>query len=254
MESIKAWSVRQPYATLIMLGLKQIETKTKTTKFRGTVMVHASSTMGPRERAVAIREGFDPDALPRGVLLGSVEIVDSQRVEDLKVDAVERSVGDYSAGRWGWKLQNARPLASPVTCAGALSFWKVPAAAASKVSAQLALPEHVFVYGTLKRDHHNHRLLASSLFVGERKIAGRMHSLGGFPAVVLEGGTTVHGELYEVDEPTMQRLDRLEGCPSFYQRTRVSMSTGESAWVYVMAASKLAGRAEVPSGRWERAA
>jgi gamma-glutamylcyclotransferase (GGCT)/AIG2-like uncharacterized protein YtfP len=108
----------------------------------------------------------------------------------------------------------------------------------------------VFVYGTLKRGFGNHRLLAGSRYVGEATIAGRMHSLAAFPAVTLDGKPeTIHGEVFEVDAPTMERLDRLEGVPNFYHRLQVQTSAG-GAWVYVMAATKIASCPAVPGGRW----
>jgi gamma-glutamylaminecyclotransferase len=108
----------------------------------------------------------------------------------------------------------------------------------------------VFVYGTLKRGFGNHRLLARAALVGEATIRGSMHDLGAFPAVAIDGKAgTVHGELFDVDSPTMERLDRLEGTPHFYQRKLVHTSAGE-AWVYVMASAKLAGRPVVSGGRW----
>jgi gamma-glutamylcyclotransferase (GGCT)/AIG2-like uncharacterized protein YtfP len=71
---------------------------------------------------------------------------------------------------------------------------------------------HVFVYGTLKKGIHNHRLLTHAKFIGYA-ITDQGYRLvaGGFP-IVLEGGNfAVKGEVYEVDDATLERLDQLEG-------------------------------------------
>lgn len=253
---MRALTVRQPWASLILAGLKTIETRSARTKRRGRVYLHAGSTMGKAEREAAIREGFDPDTLPRGAIIGSIEIVDAVRAEDLVVSDAERSRGDYRAGRWGWKVANVRALSTPVAASGALSFWSVPPDIAQAAEDQLKSdgPARVFVYGTLKRGGGNHRLLEASgaRFLGNHQIAGTMHDYGAFPAVTLDGSGTVHGEVYEVSTVTLERLDRLEGTPSFYQRARVSMSTGMDAWVYVMDAARLATKMRIASGRWEK--
>jgi len=251
-DQLIAVSIRQPYATMVMLGWKRIETKTTNTRHRGTILIHASNTVGAAERRVAEREGLDLDSLPRGAILGSVDIVDAVPVENLEgLTDAERSRGDYRPGRWGWVLERARPLTDPISCKGALSFWKIPDDIAAQVRGQIKILERVFVYGTLKRGFWNHRLLETSRFLGSEMIRGRMHSLGGYPAIALVGRKPVHGELYAVDDVTMARLDRLEGCPSFYQRARVRMSSGGHAWVYVMDESELGDREVVESGRWE---
>jgi gamma-glutamylcyclotransferase (GGCT)/AIG2-like uncharacterized protein YtfP len=249
---MRALSVRQPWASLIMAGLKRIETRSQTTHRRGRILIHASITMGPAERAAAIREGLDPDTLPRGAILGSAEIVNSNPVEDLHVSEDERRRGDHTPGRWGWELDKVQAFDEPIPCAGALSFWSVPKAAADLVAAQLDARDLVFVYGTLKRGHGNHRVIADGSFLGEDRIPAVMHDLGAFPAVRLDAAATVYGEVFSVDPQTLARLDRLEGHPTFYQRTRVRMSSGRRAWVYVMEADKLAQRTRIRSGRWEQ--
>ncbi len=248
---MRALTIRQPWASLILAGKKKIETRSARTKRRGRVLLHAGTVMGPSEREAAIREGLDPDALPRGMIIGTIEIVDSVPAKDLDVSAAERSRGDYRPGRWGWVLGEVRALAKPVPATGALSFWKVEDATARTAEEQL--PARVFVYGTLKRGYGNHRLLelGRARFLGRDKIEGAMHNYGSFPAVTLGQPGTVHGEVYEVSAATLERLDRLEGTPSFYQRTRVSMSTGENAWAYVMNPERVAGKRRVPSGHWE---
>ena len=90
----------------------------------------------------------------------------------------------------------------------------------------------VFVYGTLKEGEGNHRLLETAEFIREDQLKGwDMYSLGGFPAIT-QGSGEIYGELYAVDDATMQRLDVLEGYPSFYNRMLVKTRAGIRAWVY----------------------
>lgn len=71
----------------------------------------------------------------------------------------------------------------------------------------------VFVYGTLRRGHGNHRLLTTSEYIGVAVLEGyRMVSLGGFPAIFKgEKDDVVMGEVYYVTQPVLNDLDRLEG-------------------------------------------
>ncbi len=255
MDDVRALTIRQPWAQLIMMGRKRIETRSMRTNRTGRIYIHAATTMGPVERAAAIREGLDPDALPRGCIVGTATIDHSTPVEDfhpLAVSDAERRRGDFSEGRWGWVLSDVRAIETPIPASGSLSFWQVPADVVDAVEEQL--PARVFVYGTLKKGFSNHRLLTTGArFIGNDQIAGTMHDYGYFPAVSLtDRGLPVHGEVYEVTSSTLERLDRLEGIPTFYQRTRVRMSTGREAWVYSMEARALAARTVVATGRWEK--
>lgn len=68
-----ALSVRQPYADQIMRGVKKVEYRSRATNVRGRVHIYAS--MRPA------RDEPD-DGLPRGVLVGTVEIVDCSLLDD----------------------------------------------------------------------------------------------------------------------------------------------------------------------------
>lgn len=76
------------------------------------------------------------------------------------------------------------------------------------------MSEHVFVYGTLKRGLSNHRYLAGQKFLGEASTAPlyRMVDCGGYPGMfaVEEGGLSILGEVWEVDDACRQQLDILE--------------------------------------------
>ena len=107
----------------------------------------------------------------------------------------------------------------------------------------------VFVYGTLRRGGRNHHLLASSRFLtGARtEPAFELVEMGGYPAMVPGGGTRVVGEVFEVNLPTLARLDLLEEVPEFYRRVELAMQ-GLSAMAYVLPRRFVDGRARITSG------
>jgi gamma-glutamylcyclotransferase (GGCT)/AIG2-like uncharacterized protein YtfP len=101
----------------------------------------------------------------------------------------------------------------------------------------------VFVYGTLKRGFSNWRALLAerSTFLGEAvSVAADFAMLdGSFPRLLRRPhGHPVFGELFEVDRKTLQRLDRLENHPMWYQRQRRRFRKADGAtvqaWVYIM--------------------
>lgn len=99
----------------------------------------------------------------------------------------------------------------------------------------------LFVYGTLKQGHGNHRRLATARFIGAAVSAAatyRMHD-SGFPVLVDEPlGARVSGELYEVDRATLTACDRLESHPYWYRRRKrrfvTEDGTTHKAWVYIV--------------------
>lgn len=109
----------------------------------------------------------------------------------------------------------------------------------------------VFVYGSLKRGFPNSFLLRDSEFQGLDTIRGTMYSLGAFPAVTKEDTNLILGEVYEVDDATLERLDMLEGHPRFYCREEVTTGGRVRAWVYLLPQDKLGHSVKVESGVWE---
>jgi len=101
----------------------------------------------------------------------------------------------------------------------------------------------VFVYGTLKDGHGNHGYyLAGNPAVsklGRCYISGdyRMYSNGAFPMVTRGSDqdrvSHIVGEVYEIDEHTLDSLDALEGHPDWYCREKVE-TPFKKAWVYLM--------------------
>lgn len=71
----------------------------------------------------------------------------------------------------------------------------------------------VFIYGTLKRGGINHFYMHGQRFVSEAStVAGfRLFDLGGYPGMVRDdAGISIEGELWDVDDKALEKLDELE--------------------------------------------
>jgi len=93
----------------------------------------------------------------------------------------------------------------------------------------------IFVYGSLKAGFHNHFYLKNADFLGTHVTAPlyTMISLDSYPAVLLNGSTKIHGEVYAVSDHIFGNVEELEGYPYFYNRIKIETDYG-SAWMYVM--------------------
>jgi gamma-glutamylaminecyclotransferase len=96
----------------------------------------------------------------------------------------------------------------------------------------------VFVYGTLKSGFSNHHYLDGSDYLGAGKTVEKYALyFDGLPFVIRhESVTHIHGELYAIDTPTLNTIDRLESHPDWYNRQEVEIVTDEgkrmAAWLY----------------------
>lgn len=119
---MKALSIKQPWAWLIVHGGKDIENRSWHTKFRGRFLVHASKGMKREEyefaKCYAAAEGVVipcREELERGGIIGSVELVDS----------FDTSSSPWYMGQKGFLLRDPKPLAfTPYK--GRLGFFDVP--------------------------------------------------------------------------------------------------------------------------------
>jgi len=82
--SLRALSIRQPWAEQIMRGVKMIEYRGKITHFRGTVYLYASLGRYRKDEEASFVDnlGYEIDGLPRGLIVGTIDIVNC--VEDKK--------------------------------------------------------------------------------------------------------------------------------------------------------------------------
>lgn len=120
MQNLPALTIKQPWAELIMLGIKDIENRPWTTTYRGTIFIHAGLTWDdspwPEDRVLdSVRpEHFNPEKMIRGAIIGTVCLV---------------NIIDDSVSPWAVKGKNhfviTRPqfLFNPVPWRGQQGLW-----------------------------------------------------------------------------------------------------------------------------------
>lgn len=137
---MRALSVMQPWATLIAIGAKRIETRSWATKYRGPLAIHASAKTSRRQRLLALSRPIADALIEAGVILPEDEpdipvgaiICVCDLVDVIKISAdnippePERSFGDYTPGRYAWHLANVRVLPRPIPAKGRLGLWMPP--------------------------------------------------------------------------------------------------------------------------------
>jgi gamma-glutamylcyclotransferase (GGCT)/AIG2-like uncharacterized protein YtfP len=113
----------------------------------------------------------------------------------------------------------------------------------------------VFVYGTLRQGgvRAMPEIFPDSKFVGTAKVSGSLYDMGAYPGLVLdESKPLVVGEVYEVDDGILNKLDDIEAS-SYYQRKQVEVSLGNQAmtcWVYEPDSKLYSLRILITSGDW----
>jgi ASCH domain len=124
---MRALSIRQPWAELILLGHKTIEARSRRTNNRERV--HICAARGriekPEEARISEQFGLDIDGLPRGVVVGTVEIVGCRilTTEDSQAACFKVLKAD---GPYAWLLerpQRAKRLRAPKNHPQPSFFW-----------------------------------------------------------------------------------------------------------------------------------
>lgn len=114
--TIKAISLYQPWASLVIAGYKRYETRHWSTNYRGPLLIHAARKWTDEQQQAAatfeMQLGHNLE-LPRGALLGCVEMIGVFSCEQvfqiddtLAQDQREQSMGDFRPHRFAWRLTN----------------------------------------------------------------------------------------------------------------------------------------------------
>jgi hypothetical protein len=138
---VKALTLTQPWATLVALGIKRVETRSWSTAYRGPLLIHAAkgwtrddrdvASVLQREGVLPVRPGstawaLQPYAL--GAIIARCRLVDVVPTAALweELSPLERELGDYRERRYAWRLADVEQLPRPIPWRGALGLWNGP--------------------------------------------------------------------------------------------------------------------------------
>lgn len=144
---MKAITVKQPWASLIVRGVKDVENRTWKTDFRGRVLIHAAGSHGRKfnieltyEQVKAAIGIIAKDTMfgnmAFGAIIGSVEIVDcvinhpsiwAEKTENYTVGMNPKQHEDITGKKviYNWLLANPILFPESIPIKGRLSFWEV---------------------------------------------------------------------------------------------------------------------------------
>lgn len=151
---MRALTLWQPYASLIAIGAKTIETRGWATDYRGPLAIHAAAREPRREEVteeIAAAFGWDcpplyaqVDALPLGAVVATCTLVTCYRVNSVEAERIadgeevllqlargervpvtrnEAAFGNFGPYRIAWVLSNVKALPSPVLAKGGQGLW-----------------------------------------------------------------------------------------------------------------------------------
>ena len=136
---MKALTLYEPWASLVALGAKKIETRSWPTNYRGPLAIHAGKTIRAEFMNLAWKEPFYSALKPLhgnvggsrsihynlGCVIAIVQLVDCQ---EIRLDNVplgpERHFGDYTRGRYMWILRDVERLEIPIPARGHQRLWE----------------------------------------------------------------------------------------------------------------------------------
>ncbi|GAG07237.1 unnamed protein product [marine sediment metagenome] len=117
---MKALSLKQPFAELILQGKKEMELRKWNTHFRGEFLIHASKI--PDKKAM---KEFGFKSLPCGCIVGKAKLVGVKHYTTMKEHKKDKNLHLASNfwGNHGFILEDIKRV-KEIPCKGKLNFWE----------------------------------------------------------------------------------------------------------------------------------
>lgn len=132
--SLPVLSVRQPWASYLVSGLKSVELRTWSSQYRGWVWIHAGKR--PDREAMDLLDVCCEEFRCGGLLgLAKIEsyvLIDSE-AKWLELRGEHLSPGYYGGSCYGWQVSDVIGLPDIVECPGELGLFKLKSQVYEKV-------------------------------------------------------------------------------------------------------------------------
>jgi hypothetical protein len=119
---------------LVITGVKKIETRSWTTGYRGTLLIHASAGKAGKlmaERKVIRQYIPDYTSLPFGYIIGQIQLTDILRLSELRLSpeeidkvSLEENAFGNNGSRYAWLFSDPEAFDEPIPATGRLGLWE----------------------------------------------------------------------------------------------------------------------------------
>jgi hypothetical protein len=157
-ENYKVLTLYQPWASLLVHGIKKIETRPKPTTWtaeKGSYLIHAAKQWTKDQFELCLTEPFFSElcrlgyyqringkqsfTFPTSHIIGSIEVVGCLKILPLwmgqlgvpglsiaknEIGYPEEYFGDYTSGRYAWLTQKPRVLKAPIPYIGGQGYYQ----------------------------------------------------------------------------------------------------------------------------------
>lgn len=122
---MKALTIKEPWASLIVNGYKIYEFRSWKTNYRGKILIHAGMSL--EKDMLKKFEQYNLNC-SKGSIIGEAELVDCILVDEdfkkklLSIDSTVYSKSNHNE-TYAWKLENVKRYDMPIYCKGRLGLW-----------------------------------------------------------------------------------------------------------------------------------
>lgn len=128
---MKVLTIKEPYATFIMQGLKKIETRSWNTKYRGEIYIHAGKSKDfiKKIKNPSVLNLLENSELNYGNIICKAELIDCIYMTKEFINKIKNEnnneyiLGQYKVGRYAWILKNVQKLDKKIPAKGKLNIW-----------------------------------------------------------------------------------------------------------------------------------
>ena len=123
---MKVLTIKQPWASLIMLGLKKYEFRSWKTEYRGELLIHAGK--GIDKDGMERLKKYIPEDIPYEGIIGKVKLIDCIKTSSEFYDKVQKENKDIYAKSvfnqdYAWQMEVIEVYDNPIKVKGKLRLW-----------------------------------------------------------------------------------------------------------------------------------
>ncbi len=122
---MKALTIKEPWATLIIEGYKEYEFRSWKTNYRGKILIHAGKSLEKNQVKKFKEYNLEYSC---GEIIGEADLVDCIKVTDEFDNELKKKnslvYGDSGhVQNYGWKLENIKKYDKKIKVNGKLGLW-----------------------------------------------------------------------------------------------------------------------------------